>query len=162
MKGIAVIGVLASACGQDRVVANTRCTPQDGIVTRVLDGDTVELQDGTKVRYLLVDTPERGATAADDECLAAEATGANEQIVLGREVQLLYDGDQCTDMFGRLLAYVEVDGRVVNRVLLERGYASVAIERASQHPEPYVYEVDFLSVEARARDAAAGIWGACQ
>jgi len=117
-----------------------------------LDGDTIELASGERVRYLLVDTPERGS----DECWAAEAREFNRQLVEGRDVTLAYDLE-CEDTYGRLLAYVNVDRRNVNALLVERGYACALFipPNGREHAE------EMSALEDRARDKSLGMWGAC-
>ncbi len=134
------------------------CEPQTGKVVRVLDDDTVELDTGERVRYLLVDTPE----TSSDDCFADDARAGNEWLVLGKQIELVYDDGQCVDALGgRLLAYIYVDGHMVNEALLERGYARTLIERPASHPGPYIFEESFLAIEADAKTRRAGLWGAC-
>ena len=92
------------------------CGPSEAVVKRVVDGDTVELQSGEKVRYIGVDTPEKGENGYD------EATDFNRTMVEGKEVHLEYD-ERCRDMYNRLLAYVCADGTMVNEELLREGHA---------------------------------------
>jgi micrococcal nuclease len=125
-------------------------------VARVIDGDTIELASGEKLRYLLVDTPE--STGGAKDCFGAEAATLNRDVVEGQVVELTYDEAACTDRFGRTLAYVSVAGREVNRLLVERGYACVlhippgGDDRADA----------FSALEAAARAARRGMWGACE
>ncbi len=118
---LAVLALLpAAGCdGED----GSRCGPSRGVVERVVDGDTVVLADGTKVRYLDVDTPESTNTT---ECWGPEAAAYNESLVLGREVRLEYD-EECTDRYGRLLAHVFVDGRNVGLEEVLQGYGCAMI-----------------------------------
>lgn len=87
-------------------------------VARVIDGDTIVLADGTRVRYIGIDTPERG------EVGYKEATEANRKLVEDKKVRLEYDVNR-TDRYGRTLAYVYVNGTFVNAWLLENGLAEV-------------------------------------
>src|SRR5690606_5939938 len=98
-----------------------RCGPSEAIVKRVIDGDTVELESGERVRYLMIDTPE---STTEQECWGPEAKQANRDLVEGKAVTLRYDAE-CEDRYGRLLAYVELSGQVINRVMVERGHACV-------------------------------------
>lgn len=139
------------SCG-DR--GDDRCGPGSALVTRVLDGDTVELADGTKVRYLLVDTPE--TTGGKNDCFGTEVTAFNRELVLDQEVALFYD-EECTDHFGRLLAWVEVGGREVNRLLVERGYACVLYIA----PNGKDRKDEFEALEDTAKSEGRGMWGAC-
>jgi micrococcal nuclease len=131
-----------------------RCGPSRAKVTRVVDGDTVELEDGEKVRYLMIDTPE--STGGKNDCYGTEATEYNAALVLDRTVELSYDVE-CQDHYGRLLAYVKVDGQEVNSRLVEYGYACVLYIP----PNGEDRHVEFQTIEAQAKAAERGMWGAC-
>ena len=149
--------MLFVACGEPVLQAISPCGDSSAKVTRILDGDTVELEDGTKIRYLHVDTPELAQGSNDEhECLADEARLLNEALVLGKTVSLEYDLN-CSDGYGRTLAFVSVGNRSVNETLLERGYAEILIR------DPNVTrEAAYRELEAAAQEVKAGIWGACQ
>ena len=85
-------------------------------VAQVVDGDTIELTNGRKVRYIGINTPER------DQPYYAEATAVNRQLVQGKNVQLELDVETF-DRYGRTLAYVWVDGVMVNLEIVRQGYA---------------------------------------
>ncbi len=94
-------------------------------VIEVIDGDTIRVEiDGKeeKIRYLLVDTPE----LSGDERLAQEAKELNAQLLSEGEVEIEYDFGDRRDKYDRLLAYVYVDGKMVQESLLEAGVAEVA------------------------------------
>ena len=156
---LAGLVLATSACGGDDLSLG-RCGPTHGTVTRIVDGDTIELLYGSevyKVRYLNVDAPELNSTRTEPaECLAVEAQALNEQLVYEREVELEYD-QECTDRFDRLLAFVKVDGRMVNEVLVERGFGRVLVI-----PPNVKYQSEYELLEAKAIENRAGIWGACQ
>ncbi len=170
---LAVFATTSAGCGDDTVTPDTVCEPTGGLVSRVIDGDTIELETGEKVRYLLVDTPEIEKctetstdqcweTAAEDhECFGNEARELNRRLVQDREIEILYDANQCTDFFGRALGYVYVDDRMVNEILVERGYAKVLIENPENRTEAYEYAASFCALEARAFESAFGMWGVC-
>jgi micrococcal nuclease len=99
-----------------------------------------------------VDTPEVHGTV---DCYGPEAQAFNTDLVQDQEVTLEYDA-QCQDMYGRLLAYVSVGGQMVNRVLLERGYARLLVIEPNGK-----YAEEFRELERQARAAGAGFWGAC-
>lgn len=124
------------------------------MVDRVIDGDTIVLTTGEKIRYLLVNAPE--TTNGHDDCYGQNASQFNSDLVLGKMVDLVYDVE-CTDMFGRLLAYVSVDGQEVNTLLVERGYACVL--HISPDGDDRVDE--FKELQAEAKAANRGLWGAC-
>ena len=146
--------VTLAGCGADG--ADGTCGPEHGVVARVVDGDTLVLASGEKVRYLLVDTPE-SVNGADD-CFGHEAAQLNRSLADGHEVTLRYDDAACHDRYGRLLAYVTVDGREINSLLVERGYACVLYlppAGTSRH-----VAVERLEAEARAQHR--GLWAACE
>jgi endonuclease YncB( thermonuclease family) len=96
------------------------------IVTRVIDGDTVEIEDGRCIRLIGVDTPEVYGGA---ECYGPEASAFTERRLEGETVRLEFDKDR-TDQYGRTLAYVWTEsatesGRLFNRALVAQGLATV-------------------------------------
>jgi micrococcal nuclease len=149
----AVLGltaIAAAAC----VAPGSPCGPSEATVERVIDGDTIVVTGDIKIRYLLVNAPE--TTDGHAQCYGANAAQLNADLVLGKAVELDYDV-RCQDMFGRTLAYVTVDGHDVNRLLIERGYACVL----HIPPDGDARAGELLDVEAAARTARRGLWGAC-
>lgn len=147
----AIVALAAAAgCGG----SGSDCGPSEGKVTRVVDGDTVELESGVKIRYLMINTPE--TTGGKNECYGQNAVTFNTDLVLDKTVQLSYDV-QCEDMFGRTLAYVSVDGMEVNTLMVERGFACVL------HIPPNGDDraAEFEALEDAAKAANRGLWGAC-
>jgi micrococcal nuclease len=116
-------------------------------VTRIIDGDTIDVMiDGEiyRVRYIGMNTPERG-----EPCFT-ESTEANRQLVEGRQVRLERDVSE-TDRFDRLLRYVYVDNVLVNAALVEQGWAE-----AVRYP-PDVREFErFVALEQQAALANIG------
>ncbi len=112
------------------------------------------LTSGAKIRYLLVDAPE--TTSGHHACYGENATRFNSDLVLGKTVQLAYDS-ACDDMYGRVLAYVSVDGRDVNALMIQRGYACVL----HISPDGDARAAEFARYEDEARAARRGVWGAC-
>jgi micrococcal nuclease len=130
------------------------CGPAHARVARVIDGDTVELADSNRLRYLLVDTPE--ATNGHDECYGAEAREYNRSLVEQREVDLRYD-QVCRDRFGRLLAWVTVAGREVNERLISDGYGCVL----HIPPNGDARAAHFRALQSEAELWQRGLWSAC-
>lgn len=130
-----------------------RCGPTSGVVARAIDGDTIELESGERIRYLMVDTPE---STTEIECFGELAATFNAELVEGREVTIRYDAE-CEDRFGRLLGYVSVGDREINTLLIERGYGCVlyippnGADRADE----------FDRLEEIARAEGRGLWTAC-
>jgi micrococcal nuclease len=130
------------------------CGPSTAIVASVIDGDTIVLEGGQKVRYLMIDTPE--ITQGKHDCYGEEARQYNEDLVLGQEVSLTYD-QECEDPYGRLLAYVEAPDGEANSLMVARGFACVLVIP----PNGEDRESEFMSLELGARQKGAGLWGAC-
>jgi micrococcal nuclease len=131
-------------------------------VTRVIDGDTIEVAiDGREydLRYIGIDTPETVHPGEPVEWMGPEATEANRRLVEGQEVLLEKDVSE-TDRYGRLLRYVWLPGAdgeprlMVNAALLKQGYAQV-----STYPPDVRYEERFLALQEEAREAGRGLWG---
>jgi len=120
---------------------------QIGVVTRVIDGDTIDIDiDGKvdRVRYIGMNTPER-----DEPCFD-EATQANVDLVAGHEVRLEKDFSE-TDRYGRLLRYVYVGDVFVNKALVADGYAEAVL----YEPDNRYYEL-FGELEAEAAQSGLG------
>lgn len=146
--------LLPAALGACEGGGGSRCGPTEAEVARVIDGDTIELAGGERVRYLMVNTPE--TTGGKDECYGANAVTFNTDLVLGKTVALRHDAE-CEDAFGRTLAYVTVNGQEVNTLMIERGYACVL--HIPPNGDDRAGEFDALEDAARA--ARRGLWGAC-
>ncbi len=149
---LSIAAAALAACGTDG--GGSTCGPSEAVVARVIDGDTIELDSGERVRYLLVNAPE--TTNGHDDCFGANAAQFNSDLVLDKTVQLTYD-TQCTDVYGRLLAYVAVGGQEVNTLLVQRGYACVLYIP----PDGKDRHTEFEQYEAEAQAGGKGLWSAC-
>ena len=150
MKLLAALTALALAgcSGEGADAEASKCGPSSGKVKRVIDGDTIELEDGTRIRYLLIDAPET------DTCFGSESTLYNQELVDGRQVGLGYDVE-CTDDYGRTLAYVTVQSREVNTLMVERGFACSFYVP----PNGKSRRTEFDGLEAKAKAELKGMWG---
>ncbi|MFA6257360.1 MAG: thermonuclease family protein [Candidatus Paceibacterota bacterium] len=124
-------------------------------VARVVDGDTIELEGGEKVRYIGIDTPETVDPRKPAQCYGAEASAKNKELVLGKTVRLAKDVTD-KDKYGRLLRYVYVGDVFVNLALVEGGYAF-----SYSYPPDIAHQSDFVAAEQSAQAKDAGLWGAC-
>src|SRR3990167_9235628 len=104
--------------------------PKKGNVERVVDGDTIVLQNGDIVRYVGITSPETG------EPFEKQATEANRKLVERKEVTLEYDNYK-GDKFGRILAYLIIDGKNVSIEMAKLGMAQVVVY---QHKKPFIYQ----------------------
>jgi len=118
-------------------------------VVRVIDGDTIEIEGGARVRYIGIDTPE---LYPQTEHYGREAWAENQELVAGKVVALEKDVTE-TDRYGRLLRYVYVDGVFVNAELVKWGYAY-----ASPYGLNVKYQELFSQLEEEAREAGRGLW----
>jgi len=128
-------------------------------VISVVDGDTViaRLRGGAveKIRLLGVDTPEVVDPRKPVQCFGHVASDFTKSQLTGKRVSLELDAEQ-RDKYGRLLAYVILDGHRYNDELLERGYARfLVIPPNGSHARAMLRE------ELAARAAGRGLWGEC-
>lgn len=138
----------AVRCPADRIDHNGR-------VAHVYDGDTVQLEDGSRIRFIGINTPEHGRDGAPDEPFAAAATRELRDLLdaADRRIALRF-GRERRDRYGRLLAHAYLpDGRSVDRLLLERGLAlHVTVPPNTFHHDCYA------AAERDARAARRGLW----
>ena len=135
-------------------------------VTKVIDGDTLELQDQNRVRLIGLDTPEvrfnkklaRDANRLDKDCetiiaMGKRATEFTRKLVLGKQVKLEFDFEK-RDRYGRLLAYVYLpDGRMLNAEIIKQGYGQIYTF------PPNIKHVDmFIKLQIEARENNRGLW----
>jgi micrococcal nuclease len=131
------------------------CPAGGGYYARVVfvyDGDTIKLDNGERVRYLGIDTPEMNYKKPPPERFAEQAKIFNEQLVAQKKVRLEFDA-QKRDKYNRLLAYVYVDDIFVNAEILKQGYGKVYII-----PPNVKYADEFLALQREARAGKKGIW----
>ena len=149
LKHLPLALLLLGACGGDGP-----CGPSEGTVSRVIDGDTIVLADGRKIRLLLVDAPE--TTNGHNDCYGSNAATFTSDMVLNKQVKLDFDVE-CTDKYGRTLAYVTVDGMEVNTLLVQRGYGCVL----HISPDGDARYQEFMGYQVEAKSANRGLWSAC-
>lgn len=119
---------------------------------RVIDGDTIELDAGERVRLIGVNTPENADPRREVRQMAAAATDFTRRLCEGRRVRLEYDWER-QDRYGRTLGYVFLeDGTFVNAEIVRQGYGH-AYTRF-----PFRYLEDFRAYEREARAAGRGLW----
>ena len=124
------------------------------VVERVVDGDTVVIQGGKKVRLIAIDTPEMTGDPAV-RCYGEEAKALTVQLVEGASVRLEYDKD-LTDRYNRELAYIWKDEYLVNELIAQAGAG-----RAKAYPPNTKYQQRLEIAAEAARDAKMGLWSKC-
>jgi micrococcal nuclease len=128
------------------------------LVTRVVDGDTVEVRFDDReedVRLIGVDTPETVKPGTPVQCFGPEASSFSHRLLEGRRVRLVF-GAERRDVYGRLLAYAYLDGRMTNAELLRRGLA-----RTLTIPPNDRFAERFARLETAAARDGRGLWGGC-
>ncbi|MCM3567627.1 thermonuclease family protein [Neobacillus mesonae] len=126
-------------------------------IADTVDGDTIKVNYHGKVetvRYLLVDTPEEKKPGTCVQLYSVEAYNRNKQLVNSGELSLEFEKSGDRDKYGRLLAYVFVDGKSVQEVLLKEGYARVAYI----YDPPYKYLSQYQKDERSAKQQKLKIW----
>lgn len=156
-----VVAVVLAALG-DVDVRRTPVAGGDAIdtgrVERVVDGDTILLQGGERVRLIGVDTPETKKPGTPVQCFGKKASAFTTGLLDRRKVRLEQDAE-ARDRYGRLLAYVTraSDGLDVNAELVRRGYArTLTIPPNVRHADEYA------RLARTARERGRGLWRACR
>ncbi|GIW59234.1 MAG: hypothetical protein KatS3mg087_0300 [Patescibacteria group bacterium] len=125
-------------------------------VTQVIDGDTIEIEGGAKIRYIGINTPETNHPSLGKECYGEQAKEANRLLVEGQMVRLEKDVSE-TDRYGRLLRYVYVGDIFVNDYLVREGFAF-----ASSYPPDVKHQERFTAAQREALEKERGFWQACK
>ena len=125
------------------------------LVTEIVDGDTIRIKDGleSSVRYLGIDTPEILTEFSPGDPFGSEAGELNKKLVNEKRVCLEFDKERY-DPYGRILAYVYVDGLLVNEELVKKGLARSLIFDPNRK-----FEDRIKSAENLAKNKRLGIWG---
>ena len=140
--------------------SNLNQTNKKILVSRVIDGDTMELNTGEKLRYIGIDTPEINF-GKNPECYAIKAKEFNQKLVDKKEVKIEKDISD-KDKYGRLLRYVYFNNEstssaiFINEYLVRQGYAIV-----STYPPDVKYIEDLLLAQKDARENNRGLWKDC-
>lgn len=131
---------------------------REATLSRVVDGDTLELASGQRVRLIGIDTPETHHPRFGDECYGKAATRFVQGLLAdGERIRLVRDVEEL-DRYGRLLAYVyrTSDNLFVNAEIVREGYAYVATE-----PPNVAHADELRRLAAKARRAKRGLWSKC-
>ena len=137
--------------GVPRIVAERTVRVGD-----VIDGDTIDTEDGERLRFLGMDTPEIWKFPGDapDEPWGRDAANfVHLFLPVGTEIGLAFEPDNPEDMYGRTLAYLIVDGEMLNAILLREGYADY-----QDYGTELRYAEYLKRMESQARVYGKGIW----
>jgi micrococcal nuclease len=126
-----------------------RVNSSNALVVKVVDGDTIEILGGQKIRLIGIDAPEQG------DCYFEESKEELENLLSGRMVRLIYDVDR-EDRYGRSLAYVYLGEIFVNKDLVERGYAF-----SKAYPPNTSLQNILDDAQKQSIAKTAGLWSKC-
>jgi len=137
-----------------RSPATTTDAPRLEQVERVVDGDTLLLVGGERVRLIGVDAPESVHPSRPVERFGKEAAAFTRRLVEGQRVRLEHDPQgSARDKYGRMLAYVYLpDGTLLNLEIIRQGYGSVYTR------VPFSMMERYRDAQREARDAGRGLW----
>lgn len=139
----------------DSISGNEKTFVGDFKVSRVIDGDTIEIEGGERVRYIGIDTPETVDPRKPVQCFGVEASNKNKELVAGKTVRLEKDATD-RDKYKRLLRYVYVGDDFINLELVKQGFAY-----SYSYPPDIKYQDQFLQAQQEAEKNKSGLWTAC-
>jgi micrococcal nuclease len=126
-------------------------------VTKVIDGDTVEVffnEKINKVRLIGLNTPESVDMNRRVECYGFEASDKLKELAHGKIVDLVPDETQDDkDKFGRYLRYLYLNGENINKKMISEGFGF-----EYTYKKPYIYQKDFKEAESLAKKNNLGLW----
>lgn len=125
-------------------------------VIRVVDGDTIVVKyngNEERIRLIGVDTPESVHPNENKNTQeGVKISDYTKERLTGKIVELELDVEE-RDKYGRILAYVYIDGEMYNKELLELGYAKLAT-----YPPNVKYVEEFTKIQKEARKNKVGLW----
>ncbi len=122
-------------------------------VTRVIDGDTFEIEGGERVRLIGIDTPESVKPNTPVECYAVESREYLKTLIEGKAVRLERDRTD-RDRYARLLRYAYLGDVFINEFIVREGYA----ESVSYRPDT-AHQAILDEAERQAKAELRGRWG---
>lgn len=141
---------------EDENSVETATIAEESEVIRVVDGDTFVIKYNgkeEKVRLIGVDTPESVHPNEEKNTqFGEEVSNFSKKMLTGKKVAIELDVEH-RDKYGRLLAYVYLDGQMYNKILLEKGYAKIAT-----YPPNVKYVEEFTEIQKQARENKVGLW----
>lgn len=128
-----------------------------GTVVEVTDGDTVVLEDGTRVRMIGTQAPKLplGREGFVAWPLAEEAQAALSELALNKKVQVRFGGEQ-VDRYERALGHVFVQGE--REVWAQQWMVANGLARVYSFPDNRKCLDELMKAEQQARAATLGIW----
>lgn len=149
-SGLAINYVLPRETSGKTVIVGKTIQLKEGeyLVTKVLDGDTIEIEGGYRIRYEGIDAPELA------DRYGTQAYEANKKIVEGKKVRLEFTEEKL-DLYGRALGYIWIDSLLINERLVADGIAKVLWYNKMEKPK---YYERLKSAEDAAKQNHWGMW----
>jgi len=141
-----VFTLLYIFCYGQSVGRSTLFSSNKAHIVDVIDGDTVEILSGKKVRLLSINAPESGNP------YSVEAREKLESLIKGKDVLLKFDQEK-QDYYGRLLAYIYYNNQFINQIMVKEGLAYSYIVPPN---DSFEYEIELSELEAK--QSRIGIW----
>jgi len=136
---------------------------QKALVVKVIDGDTIEIETGERVRFIGVDTPETVHPKKSIQCYGREASNKMKSLLSNKWIYLEKDVSE-TDRYGRLLRYIYLpnlnnptEAIFIDEYLIENGYGKVIT-----YPPDVKYHDKLLVAQKNAQAENRGLWQKCQ
>ncbi len=129
-------------------------------VSKVVDGDTIIVNEQTTVRFIGIDTPETVDPRRPVGCFGKEASNEVKNLLTGKSVILEKDVSD-KDKYNRILRYIYLpmdDGQLlfVNDYLVREGFGKVLT-----YPPDVKFDAQFREAERQAKEKRKGLWGKC-
>ncbi|MBS0265595.1 MAG: thermonuclease family protein [Planctomycetes bacterium] len=156
VRSATILILCGLAVWQHFTAHDPRPVPQPGttlLVTRVIDGDTLLLEDQSRVRLIGANAPEVKHPDAPAQPFADAATQFTRQHVEGVPVRLEFDKER-RDKYGRTLAYVYVEDWLLNEELIRAGFATAM----TKYPYSESMKRRFRDAQAIAQRERRGLW----
>ena len=149
------VGQVAAFTATLMLFTGSNVVTASAVVSKVVDGDTITLNSGEKVRLLQIDTPE----LASSECYGVEARAALTSLLNTKAAITLKDDPKLdkVDRYGRSLRYIFVGKTNINLRMVEIGAAAPYFYRG----EKGLYSAQFLKAAEKAKASKRGLWKAC-
>jgi len=120
-----------------------------GTVTRIIDGDNLELDNSKSVRLYGINCPEKGRK------FSQEAIDLSAKLALNNQIRLDYQPNYQTDRWNRVLAYVFINDIFLNEQLVRQGLCEVTIYKKRAKLK---YQDELLNAQNQAKQEKLGQW----
>ena len=141
-----VIGFVGGKTYQDSLESKI---PTNPIVTRIIDGDNLELDSGESLRLYGINCPEKGKS------LSQEAIDLTTKLALNKQIRIEYQPNYTKDTWGRILGFVFIEDTFLNEELVKSGLCEVVIyEKRAK----LIYQDELLQAQELAKEQKLGKW----